>query len=69
MIFVISGITQPLINDRQIALHKQGDFAGESIFCDNATRNADVQAIENSVLAKLTIHDFHNFLDAHKLLA
>ena len=69
MIFIIDGLVQILDGDRQLALQKAGDFLGESLFSDEATRLANVQAIEPSTVGRFTIHDFHQFLQESQSLA
>ena len=69
MIFIIAGLAQILDGDRQLALQKAGDFLGESLFSEEATRTADVQAIEPSTVGRFTIHDFHHFLQDSPALA
>ena len=32
LVFILSGLAQSLDDDRQIALHYKGDFAGDSLF-------------------------------------
>ena len=69
MIFIIDGLVQILDGDRQLALQKAGDFLGESLFSDEATRLANVQAIEPSTVGRFTIHDFDEFLQENQSLA
>ena len=62
MIFILEGSVQILEGERKIAMSRAGDFAGESLFSDTATRNADVQAAEDSIIASFSIHNFNEFL-------
>ena len=69
LLFILSGLAQSLDDDRQVGLHAKGDFAGDSFFSDRSTHNVDVQAVEDSVFAKLSTHDFHEFLKEDQTLA
>ena len=69
MVFVIDGLLQVLDGERQIALEKTGAIVGESLFSDEATRVADVQAIEETTVGRFSLHDFHEFLDKDQALA
>lgn len=69
MIFIIDGLVQILDSDRQLALLSTGDFLGESLFSEEATRTANVQAVEPATVGRLTIHDFHHFLQDSQALA
>ena len=69
LLFIVSGLAQSLDDDRQVALHNKGDFAGDSLFSDRSTQNVNVQALEDSVTARLSCHDFHEFLNADQTLA
>ena len=69
MAFLVSGRVQVLEDKRQIALLTKGDFLGESLFSDEATRVADVQAMEQTIVGLFTIHDFHDFLKNNQRLA
>jgi methylglyoxal synthase len=65
----LSGLAQSLDDNRQVALHIQGDFTGDSLFSDRSTHNVNVQALEDSVTARLSCHDFHDFLQKDQTLA
>ena len=69
MVFIIDGLVQVLDGDRQIAIEKAGAIVGESLFSEEATRVADVQAIEPTTLGRFSIHDFNAFLDSYQALA
>ena len=69
MIFIIDGLVQILDGDRQLAIQKAGDFLGESLFSDEATRLANVQAIEPSIVGRFGIDDFDQFLQENQSLA
>jgi len=69
MAFLVNGRVQILEDERQIALLTKGDFLGESLFSDEATRVADVQAMEQTTAGLFTIHDFHDFLKNNQRLA
>ena len=69
MAFLVNGRVQILEDERQIALLTTGDFLGESLFSDEATRLADVQAMEQTTVGLFTIHDFNDFLNANQRLA
>lgn len=69
MIFILEGSVQILEGERKIAMSSAGDFAGESLFSDTATRNADVQAAEDSIIASFSIHNFNQFLSDNQKLA
>ena len=69
MAFLVNGRVQILEDERQIALLTKGDFLGESLFSDEATRVADVQAMEQTTVGLFTIHDFHDFLKTNQRLA
>ena len=58
LVFILSGLAQSLDDNRQVALHNQGDFAGDSLFSDRSTHNVNVQALEDSTTARLSCHDF-----------
>jgi methylglyoxal synthase len=69
LVFILSGLAQSLDDNRQVALHNKGDFAGDSLFSDRSTHYLNVQALEDSIAARLTCHDFHNFLEKDQTLA
>ena len=69
LLFILSGLAQSLDDDRQVGLHAKGDFAGDSFFSDRSTHNINVQALEDSIIAKLSTHDFHEFLKKDQILA
>lgn len=69
MAFLVEGRIQILEDERQIALLNTGDVLGESLFSEEATRVANVQAIEQTTVGLLTIHDFQDFLKADQRLA
>ena len=69
LVFILSGLAQSLDDNRQVALHNQGDFAGDSLFSDRSTHNVNVQALEDSTTARLSCHDFHKFLQKDQTLA
>ena len=51
MIFILEGSVQILEGERKLATTSTGDFAGESLFSDTAIRNADVQAVDDTIIA------------------
>ena len=57
--FILIGLAQSLDDSRQIALHNKGDFTGESLFSDRSTHDVNVQALEDSMTARLSCHNFH----------
>lgn len=69
MVFVLDGLLQVLDGKRQIALEKAGAIVGESLFSEEATRVADVQAIEPTTIGRFSLHDFNHFLDKNQTLA
>ena len=69
MAFLVNGRVQILEDERQIALLTSGDCFGESMFSDEATRLADVQAMEQTTVGLFTTHDFDTFLKTHQRLA
>ena len=69
MVFVVDGLLQVLDGERQIALEKTGAIVGESLFSEEATRVADVQAIEPTTIGRFSLHDFNQFLDKNQTLA
>ena len=69
LVFILSGLAQSLDDDRQIALHHKGDFAGDSLFSERSVHRVNVQALEDSITARLTCHDFHDFLKENQSLA
>ncbi|MAR50610.1 MAG: methylglyoxal synthase [Rhodobacteraceae bacterium] len=69
LVFILSGLAQSLDDNRQVALHNKGDFTGDSLFSDRSTHNVNVQALEDSVTARLSCHDFHEFLQKDQTLA
>ena len=62
IIFILSGTSQVVDGDHQIALLNTGDFVGESMFFEEPTRNADVQALGSISIARFDIHKFKKFL-------
>ena len=62
MIFILEGSVQILEGERKLATTSTGDFVGESLFSDTAIRNADVQAVDDTVIATFSIHNFNQFL-------
>ena len=69
MIFILEGSVQILEGERKLATTSTGDFAGESLFSDTAIRNADVQAVDDTVMATFSIHNFNQFLSDNQKLA
>ena len=69
LVFIAEGLVQVLDGDRQIAIEKPGAIVGESLFSDEATRVADVQAIEPTTIGRFSIHDFNTFLEKDQALA
>lgn len=69
MVFIVNGLVQVLDGERQIALQKRGDSLGESLFSNEATRTADVQAIEPTIFGRFTGDDFKDFLKSNQTLA
>ena len=69
LVFIQSGLAQSLDDNRQVALHNKGDFAGDSMFSERSIHDLNVQALEDSITARLTCHDFHNFLQKNQTLA
>lgn len=69
MVFILDGLVQVLDGDRQIALEKTGAILGESLFSDEATRVANVQAIEPTTIGRFSIHNFNTFLEKNQTLA
>ena len=68
LVFILSGLAQSLDDNRQVALHNKGDFGGDSLFSERSTHYLNVQALEDSITARLTCHDFHNFLQKDQTL-
>ena len=69
MAFLVSGRVQIIEDERQIALLTTGDCFGESMFSEEATRVASVQALETTKVGWFTIHDFHDLLETKQRLA
>ena len=69
MAFLVSGRVQIIEDERQIALLTTGDCFGESMFSEEATRVASVQALETTKVGWFTIHDFHTLLETKQRLA
>lgn len=69
LMVILSGSTRVINEDVQIASNKIGDVIGENIFIDDAVRNADVQAIEDTSVAVLSLNDFREILYQNRLLA
>ncbi|QNJ27550.1 methylglyoxal synthase [Synechococcus sp. SYN20] len=69
MVFVVDGLLQVLDGEKQIALEKPRAILGESLFSDEATRVADVQAMEPTTVGRFSLHDFKSFLDKIQSLA
>ena len=69
LVFILSGLTQSLDDDRQVGLHAKGDFAGDSLFSDRSIQNFSVQALEDGIAARLSCHNFHDFLNEDQNLA
>jgi methylglyoxal synthase len=69
MVFVVDGLLQVLDGERQIAIEKPGAVVGESLFSEEPTRVADVQAIEPTTIGRFSLQDFNRFLDKNQTLA
>jgi len=69
LMIIINGSTRALYDGTQIGLNKIGDVIGENIFIDDAVRNADVQAIEDTSVAVPSLNDFREILYQNRLLA
>ena len=54
MVFILDGLVQILDGKRQIAIEKKGAFIGESLFSDEATRGADVETIEPTIVGRFS---------------
>jgi len=63
LVFILSGLTQSLDDDRQVGLHAKGDFAGDSLFSDRSIQTFNVQALEDGIAVRLSCHNFHDFLN------
>ena len=69
MLFILDGIAEVLDGETQIAIHYAGAFTGESLFSEEATRHADVKAVEDVVFAQFSEHDFSNLMKGDQALA
>ena len=69
LMIIINGSTRVLNDGTQIGQNKIGDVIGENIFIDDGVRNADVQAIEDTSVAVLSLNDFRELLYQNRLLA
>ena len=69
MVFIVDGLVQILDGERQIALQEAGAFLGESLFSSEATRLADVQAIQPTIIGRFTGENFKDFLKSNQTLA
>lgn len=59
LFFILTGKFSVLVNGREVALRKSGQHVGEMALIDpSAKRSATVNAIEQSVVAVLSEHDF-----------
>ena len=67
--FILSGLAQSLDDNRQVGLHANSDFAGDSLFSDRSIQDFNVQALEDGMAARLSCHNFHDFLNADQNLA
>jgi len=62
LVLILGGLAQSLDDNRQVVLHNKGDFAGDSLLSERSIHYLNVQALEDSITARLTCHDFYNFL-------
>ena len=69
MAFLVSGRVQIIENERQIAILTTGDCFGESMFSEEVTRVASVQALETTKVGWFTIDDFQPLLETNQRLA
>lgn len=69
MVVAMDDLLQVLVDDRQVALLHSGDFSGEAIFSDDIIRKVDVQALEDSIIAELSLDQFNTFLTTNQTFA
>ena len=69
LVFIFSGLAQSLDDDRQVGLHAKGDFAGDSLFSNRSIQTFNVQALEDGIAARLSYHNFHDFLNEDQNIA
>lgn len=61
LFFILAGKFSVLVNGREVALRENGQHVGEMALIDaSARRSATVNAIEQSVVAAISEHDFTN---------
>ena len=63
LVLVISGSCQVIDGDQQLAILDPGEFVGESMFSEEPTRIADVEAISDLKAARFSLDDFKIFLE------
>jgi len=59
---LVEGSVQVLLNDQKLAVLDPGDVFGESMFSEDATRSADVLALEEGSVAVLALNPFEAML-------
>ncbi len=63
LVLVLSGSCQVIDGDHQLALLNTGEFVGESMFSEEPTRIADVEAVTDLIAARFSLENFKSFLE------
>ena len=69
LMYLLSGKVRVLAANTQLNSIDIGGCFGESMFSDQGTRTASVQAVEKSVLAEFTLEDYSSFIAHNSSLA
>ena len=69
LVMILNGSCQVIDGDQQLAILQTGEFVGESMFSEEPTRIADVEAVSQLKAARFTLNDFRNFLDSDQTAA
>ena len=69
LMYLLSGKVRVLADNTQLNSIDIGGCFGESMFLDQGTRTASVQAVEKSVLAEFTLEDYSSFISYNSSLA
>ena len=69
LMYLLSGKVRVLADNTQLNSIDVGGCFGESMFSDQGTRTASVQAVEKSVLAEFSLEDYSAFIVQNSSLA
>ena len=69
LMYLLEGSVRVLADNTQLSIIDIGGCFGESMFSDQGTRTASVQASEKSVVVRFTLEDYSSFISQNPSLA